>query len=288
MTIKIILPHQWTHDVDKVLVIKCVSHDMKSYGGFQWPESGPVEAPDWNGKAECGGGLHGWAWGLSVGDGMSPDYQAKWLVFSADPRDVIDLGGKVKCKKADVIMCGTYLECYLRVLPGQIAWTQQRGAASATGLSGAASATGWRGAASATGESGAASATGLSGAASATGERGAASATGLSGAASATGLSGAASATGWSGAASATGWSGAASATGWRGAAVTTQDFSILECGSDGLCATTADTVFWIVRKSAILCQRTRKGAYLIFADDYKLEDGQKVLIEHGVVYIQW
>ena len=207
MTIKIILPHQWTHDVDKVLVIKCVSHDMKSYGGFQWPESGPVEAPDWNGKAECGGGLHGWAWGLSVGDGMSPDYQAKWLVFSADPRDVIDLGGKVKCKKADVIMCGTYLECYLRVLPGQIAWTQQ---------------------------------------------------------------------------------SGAASATGWRGAAVTTQDFSILECGSDGLCATTADTVFWIVRKSAILCQRTRKGAYLIFADDYKLEDGQKVLIEHGVVYIQW
>ena len=216
MTIKIILPHQWTHDVDKVLVIKCVSHDMKSYGGFQWPESGPVEAPDWNGKAECGGGLHGWAWGLSVGDGMSPDYQAKWLVFSADPRDVIDLGGKVKCKKADVIMCGTYLECYLRVLPGQIAWTQQRGAASATGLS------------------------------------------------------------------------GAASATGWRGAAVTTQDFSILECGSDGLCATTADTVFWIVRKSAILCQRTRKGAYLIFADDYKLEDGQKVLIEHGVVYIQW
>ena len=207
MTIKIILPHQWTHDVDKVLVIKCVSHDMKSYGGFQWPESGPVEAPDWNGKAECGGGLHGWAWGLSVGDGMSPDYQAKWLVFSADPRDVIDLGGKVKCKKADVIMCGTYLECYLRVLPGQIAWTQQRGAASATG---------------------------------------------------------------------------------WRGAAVTTQDFSILECGSDGLCATTADTVFWIVRKSAILCQRTRKGAYLIFADDYKLEDGQKVLIEHGVVYIQW
>ena len=252
MTIKIILPHQWTHDVDKVLVIKCVSHDMKSYGGFQWPESGPVEAPDWNGKAECGGGLHGWAWGLSVGDGMSPDYQAKWLVFSADPRDVIDLGGKVKCKKADVIMCGTYLECYLRVLPGQIAWTQQRGAASATGLSGAASATG------------------------------------LSGAASATGWSGAASATGWSGAASATGWRGAASATGWRGAAVTTQDFSILECGSDGLCATTADTVFWIVRKSAILCQRTRKGAYLIFADDYKLEDGQKVLIEHGVVYIQW
>ncbi len=224
---------QWTHDGDKVLLVKCVNKDGTSYGGFQWPESGPVEAPDWDPEPKCGGGLHGWPWGIGIGAGKEPDYSGRWLVFAADPEDVVWVDDKAKCRKAEVVYCGPWWGAYARILPGREAWIQHaasgaasatgwRGAASATGKRGAASATGWRGAASATGESGAASATGERGAASATGERGAASATGYSGAASATGWRGAASATGESGAASATGQRGAASATGWRGAASAT------------------------------------------------------------------
>jgi hypothetical protein len=221
--------HTWTSGDDEVLIVKCVAKDGRSYGDFQWPLKigAVVEAPDWNPEPECGGGLHGWPWGLAIGDGKSPIWdntQATWIVFGALPKDVVDLSGKVKAKRGTIRYVGDWHGAMLHILDGQIRLVQARadGAASATGESGAASATGWSGAASATGERGAASATGWSGAASATGESGAASATGWSGAASATGERGAASATGERGAASATGERGAASATGWSGAASAT------------------------------------------------------------------
>lgn len=50
---------------ETVLVLRTCAADLTSYGGFQWPESGPVESPDWNPIAECGNGLHGW---LGAGD----------------------------------------------------------------------------------------------------------------------------------------------------------------------------------------------------------------------------
>jgi hypothetical protein len=276
--------HQWTHDGSRVLLLKCVSRDGKTHGGFQWPLTvgATVSAPDASRVAECGYGLHGWPWGLAVGDGAHPDYSATWLVFAADPADVIDLGGKAKAVGVcEVVAVGTYLECYLAVLRGQIAWTQHAS-------SGAASATGWSGAASATGGRGAASATGESGAASATGWRGAASATGESGAASATGERGAASATGWSGAASATGGRGAASATGGRGAAVVTGPDSSVECGQTDIAVATADSVRWVIRRGAVLAQRTERGAWLLFADDWECDDGEVVLVEHGVIWRDW
>src|SRR3990167_4558316 len=234
--------HLWTHDSDKVLIVKCVEVGGKSYGGFQWPKSGPVKPAKCSTQDDCdSGGLFGWAWGLNLGGGKDPDYASDWIVFAVDPRQVILLDDKIKVAaatpddvRADVVYYGSWAGSLEFTLAGRLAWinhftkdalasaTGWRGAASATGGRGAASATGGSGAASATGESGAASATGWSGAASATGERGAASATGERGAASATGLSGAASATGLSGAASATGERGAASATGWSGAASAT------------------------------------------------------------------
>ena len=208
-------------------MLKCVSKDRTSHGGFQWPERGHVVCPDWNPVAECGNGLHGWPWGLAVGDGEEPEYSSAWLVLSVDPKNIVGLGDKAKCSECDVIECGTYLECYMRVIVGQIAWTQHA-------ASGAASATGW---------SGAASATGAKGAASATGEK------------------------------------GAASATGWM---------SSLECSSTGICATTADVVVWVIRAGAVLCQRTSKGAWLLFADEWDVADGDRVLVEHGVIWVDW
>ena len=181
--------HQWTNGGTEVLILKCVAKDGASYNGFKWPLTvgAVVEAPDWSPEAVCGGGLHGWPWGLAMGDGKDPDWGSAWLVFGADPSGVVNLGGKCKCRRVTIRFVGEWQAATNFVLSGQIAWVQQaaRGAASATGWRGAASATGARGAASATGESGAASATGWSGAASATGASGAASATGESGAASA-------------------------------------------------------------------------------------------------------
>ena len=217
--------HQWTHDGTEVLILRFCAKDGASSHGFVYPLTvgSRVEAPDWTETPSCGGGLHGWPWGFSMGDGMNPEWTATWLVLGALPADVIDLGGNVKVRQAIVRYVGDWQDATAFVLPGQMAWVHhaaegaerseaERGAASATGGSGAASATGERGAASATGWSGAASATGWSGAASATGERGAASATGERGAASATGERGAASVTGGSGAAVVTGLNGKAQA----------------------------------------------------------------------------
>jgi hypothetical protein len=91
------------------LVLKAVSSDMKSYGGFQWPGVGGVAvADDWDASPTCGGGLHGWLNG--VGDAScqswskSPD--AKWLVLSVDTETLVDLWGKVKFPEAEVVHVG--------------------------------------------------------------------------------------------------------------------------------------------------------------------------------------
>jgi hypothetical protein len=221
---------KWANDSGEVLVLRYINADGTTRGGFVNPvvvgES--VTALDWHERAECGGGIHGWPWGLSIGDGKEPIYTSViWQVYGVRPERIINLGGKCKFQTGVLRYSGDWQGAFEFILSGQIRLVQFC-------ASGAASATGARGAASATGESGAASATGERGAASATGERGAASATGESGAASATGARGAASATGWSGAASATGWSGAASATGARGAASATGACSSAVCTDIG------------------------------------------------------
>jgi hypothetical protein len=220
--------HQFTHDGAEVLILRCGPQDGRSYGGFQWPLTvgAEVSAPDWNPAPVCGGGLHGWAWGLSFGDGKEPDWNGRWIVFGAKPADVVLVDGKVKARSGVIRFVGEWQAATNFILSGQIAWVlhASSGASSATGNRGASSATGYRGASSATGNSGASSATGDRGASSATGNRGASSATGDSGASSATGYRGASSATGNSGASSATGYRGASSATGNRGASSATGD----------------------------------------------------------------
>jgi len=228
MSENVVPVHQWTNGGDEVLVVRFVSKDGKSYGGFQHPMNvgETVTAPDWSDDMRCGGGIHGWPWAIGLGEGKECDWSALWQVYGVAAKDIVggegNLRGKAKFRTGVLRFTGSWNEATDFVLAGQMAWVHHAasGAASATGESGAASATGESGAASATGERGAASATGWRGAASATGWSGAASATGWSGAASATGERGAASATGARGAASATGWSGAASATGEDGTAM--------------------------------------------------------------------
>lgn len=88
------------------LVLRTRTGDMTSYGGFRWPEKGPVSAPDWKPNHECGHGLHGLANG--VGDGGLLDWSedARWLVVKTATADLVDLGGKVKFPKGTVVYCG--------------------------------------------------------------------------------------------------------------------------------------------------------------------------------------
>jgi hypothetical protein len=92
---------------ERVLILKTVDKDLRSYNGFQWPESGMVAAPDWNPVAECGGGLHGFLWGCGDATLASGGEDAKWLVFAADSTDVIELSGKVKVPGGKVLLVGT-------------------------------------------------------------------------------------------------------------------------------------------------------------------------------------
>ena len=67
---KTIIPaHQWANEDGEVLILRFVDKEGKSYGEFQHPMKvgAAVTAPDWNPAAVCGGGIHGWPLGLSMG-----------------------------------------------------------------------------------------------------------------------------------------------------------------------------------------------------------------------------
>ena len=93
----------------KQLILRTCNADMTGYGGFVWPESGRVEAPDWKPEKCCGNGLHGLLWGEGDGALLNWADNAKWLVAEVNG-DVIDLGGKVKFPAANVIFCGSRLD----------------------------------------------------------------------------------------------------------------------------------------------------------------------------------
>jgi len=99
----------------KVLLLRTCNPDMTSPSpeamGFKWPESGFVEALDWDGgKPICGGKLHGFLWGegRAVFANWNPD--AKWLVVKADESEVLEItedgGGKHGFRRGEVVFCG--------------------------------------------------------------------------------------------------------------------------------------------------------------------------------------
>ena len=95
--------------VDMTLVLRTCNADMISTNGFIWPASGPVECPDWSPEATCGNGLHGLRWGEGDGGLLSWDPDAKWLVVEVETASIVDLAGKVKFQRGEVIHCGDQL-----------------------------------------------------------------------------------------------------------------------------------------------------------------------------------
>lgn len=137
---------------ETVLILRTTDANGRSYGGFQWPDSGEVACTDWDSAPRCGNGLHGWLWGAgdwslkTAGDGI------KWKVVEVLASDVvlIDNGAKVKFQRGNVI--GTFANWAdamvviraraLKAATNKSVATEPREIASATGHSGHASATG--------------------------------------------------------------------------------------------------------------------------------------------------
>ena len=146
----IIPVHQWTNGGNEVLVVRFVSQDGKSYGGFQHPMivGETVTAPDWKANCKCGGGIHAWPWALGLGEGKDCDWTALWQVYGVKPEDIMqgepELIGKVKFRAGVLRFVGKWWEATNYVLSGQMAWVHHSasGSASSTGESGSASSTG--------------------------------------------------------------------------------------------------------------------------------------------------
>jgi len=92
---------------ETLLALKTVSKDMRAYGGFVWPKRGSVEAPDWDQRPVCGGGLHALGWGIGSGGLLNWEEDARWLIVEVDQKKgVVDLEGKIKFRAGKVIHCG--------------------------------------------------------------------------------------------------------------------------------------------------------------------------------------
>lgn len=150
--------HQWTHDGDAVLFVRCCDRNVKSFGGFQWPNEigADVEAPDWKDDTECEGGLHGWPWGIGIGSGKPPQWDGRWYVCAAAPSDVRRIEhGKIKVRRCRIVYVGDHAAAMCRTSEGRIAWVAQNAPGDhQTGDMGSASQTGDWGLASLCGEQG--------------------------------------------------------------------------------------------------------------------------------------
>jgi hypothetical protein len=181
--------HQWTHDGKEVLLVKCVGVDGKSYGGFQWPQSGIVETPA-SRQPDCiSGGLFGWPWGVNLGGGKDPDYGGKWIVFSAPPENVIFIDNekaKVAPKegetiaRARVLFYGSWFKALRYCALGRVAWIRHNANSSAasSGDSSSAASSGDRSSVASSGYRSSAASSGYSSSAASSGDRSSAASSG--------------------------------------------------------------------------------------------------------------
>ena len=92
-------------------ILRTCDADMQGHGGFQWPTSGHVEAPDWDPDPdrECGGGLHGLLWGCGNASLLAAAHGTRWLIVAVDPADVANPAqpGKVRYRRGEVLLVTT-------------------------------------------------------------------------------------------------------------------------------------------------------------------------------------
>ena len=96
----------------EILVLRNVQSDMTSYNGFKWPESGEVEAKDWEDTDQCGNGLHGLPWGVGSVGYFYGSNDCKWLLVKVDTskgyqHGIGDMTDKCKFRCGEVVFCGS-------------------------------------------------------------------------------------------------------------------------------------------------------------------------------------
>lgn len=94
-----------------VYITKSVNKNLTANhnGVFQYPEAGIVEAPDWDGKNDCGGGLHGFLWGEGDGDLADFSSEAIWLLIKVNPEDgLVIMDDKCKFRRGEVVLVSDY------------------------------------------------------------------------------------------------------------------------------------------------------------------------------------
>ena len=106
----------YTVPAGKVLVLRTCAGDLTGYGGFQWPSSGLIAAPDWKKTASCGNGLHGLLWGSGNVGYLNLDQSAKWLVVEVDANSIVEIDRKVKFPSGVVIFVGNRDEAVALVI----------------------------------------------------------------------------------------------------------------------------------------------------------------------------
>lgn len=86
-----------TNSGKALLVFKSVNQNLQGRGRFQYTIGKTAIAPDWDGKAECGGGLHFWS--------RLPGYRAQRIIaclVMVDELVVVD-DIKIKARRARVL-----------------------------------------------------------------------------------------------------------------------------------------------------------------------------------------
>ncbi len=126
----------------KTLILRTCDAQLRGHGGFQWPESGPVEYTDWSPVAKCGNGLHGLLEGKGGGGLLNWNEDAKWLVVEVDRSTLVTLdnGEKVKFPRGSVVYCGQMRGAIDFLIAAGIDSTGMIGAVVTAGYSGTATA----------------------------------------------------------------------------------------------------------------------------------------------------
>ena len=104
------------------LAIRTVNADGTSYNGFRWDLTvgAVVEAPDWDPKPECGGGLHGLLDGWGNYSLLSHKLDAKWLIVEVDRAWCVDIAQKVKFPACKIVYVGDMATAMTRMAEYQI------------------------------------------------------------------------------------------------------------------------------------------------------------------------
>ena len=103
-------------------VLRTVKADGTSYNGFAWNlDPGAInEAPDWDTKPECGGGLHGLLDGYGNYGLLSDALDAKWLIVEVERAWCVDIDQKVKFPACTIAHVGGMASAMTRISQYQI------------------------------------------------------------------------------------------------------------------------------------------------------------------------